>query len=317
MNAIQTRQSTIATSAGKPKTGLAGFHDTLTSINTQDYLNKVLGEKKNSFVNNISSLVANSAALQACEPRSIIYAGIKATALDLPLDPNLGMAYVIPFRNNRKGTTEAQFQIGYRGFIQLAVRTGLFRTINAEEVKEGELQEWDMLTGEIRFIPQPNREALPTIGYVAFFRLSNGFEKTLYMTKEGIEAHAKQYSQTYSSRNDNVQRSSKWATDFDAMARKTVIKLLLSKWAPLSIEMRDAVTSDQGVIDENGRAQYVDNNVVVEEAVAEEIATQANAESLAINETEVVDTTTGELFDTAPAAPPATPQPTPTAGPAF
>lgn len=294
------------------------FNQTITNAKTQNYLSQVLAEKKNAFVNNLTALVANNAALQACEPLTLMYAGIKATALDLPLDANLGMAYVIPFRNGRKGTTEAQFQIGYRGFIQLAVRTGQFRNINAEEVKEGELQEWNMLTGEIRFTPRQGRENLPTIGYVAFFRLTNGFEKTLYMTKEAIEAHAKQYSQTYSSRNEQVQRSSKWATDFDAMARKTVIKLLLSKWAPLSVEMRDAVVADQGVIDEHGRASYIDNNTV-EEAVAEEISTQANTQSIAVDDAqeanEVVDTATGELFNTAPATP-ATPQAA-SAGPAF
>lgn len=234
------------------------FNKTIADQRTQEYLAQVLGEKKASFVNNITALVANNKNLQECEPISLMYAGIKATALDLPLDANLGFAYVIPFKNNKEQKTEAQFQLGYKGFTQLAIRSGQFKTINVTDVREGELIEWDMLTGEIRFQALPNREDLKVIGYAAYFRLTNGFEKTFYSTVESIERHAGKYSQTYSSKDDYVRKSSKWSTDFDAMAKKTVIKLLLSKYAPLSVEMQQAIASDQAVITDSGN-RYVDN----------------------------------------------------------
>ena len=239
------------------------FNQKITDPRTQNYLSQVLGEKRSSFVNNLTALVANNKNLQECDPLSVMYAGIKATALDLPLDPNLGFAYVIPYRNNRENKTEAQFQIGYKGFVQLAIRSGQFQTINVAEVKEGEYLDEDLVTGEIKFKKLPDRDQLPTIGYVAYFRLTNGFEKMSYSSVEQIDAHAKKYSQTYSSSKEYIRNNSKWATDFDAMAKKTVLKLLLSKYAPMSVEMQSAVISDQAVIRVNG-ADYMDNPNVVE-----------------------------------------------------
>lgn len=236
---------------------LQEFNRIITKPQTQEYLLKVLGEKKSSFVNNLTALVANNNKLQECDPLSVMYAGIKATALDLPLDPNLGFAYVIPYKNNREGKTEAQFQIGYKGFVQLAIRSGQFKTINVAEVKEGELLDEDLVTGEIKFKRVADRDDFSTIGYVSFFRLTNGFEKMFYMTLEQVESHAKKYSQTYSSSKSFVREQSKWTTDFDAMAKKTVLKLLLAKYAPLSVEMRDAIGSDQAVVERDG-VKYVD-----------------------------------------------------------
>ena len=129
---------------------LKAFNATLTNARTQDYLQQVLGAKKASFVNNITALVANSTALQACEPMSLIYACIKATALDLPLDQNLGMAHVIPYKNGKTGKQEAQLQLGYRAFIQLAIRSGQFQTINVNDVREGEIIDEDIISGEIK-----------------------------------------------------------------------------------------------------------------------------------------------------------------------
>lgn len=287
---------------------LQQFNQAITNPKTQAYLEQVLANKKNAFVNNIVALVSNNGNLQACEPMSVMFAGLKATALDLPLDPNLGFAYVIPYKNNRENKTEAQFQIGYRGFIQLAIRSGQFKAINVTEVREGELETFDLLTGEMRFTAVSNRTERPVIGYAAFFRLSNGFEKALYMTKEEVDVHAKKYSQTYSSKHEKVQQNSKWATDFDAMAKKTVIKLLLSKYAPLSVDMITAVSSDQAVITEGGM-RYVDNSNDIADAVAEEINDHANQISVSIDleasegdkkvET-IVDTQTGEIFDQRP-----------------
>lgn len=273
---------------------LMQFNRTITNPKTQEYLQNVLSEKKNSFVNNITALVSSNQKLQECEPLSLMYAGIKATALDLPLDANLGFAYVIPFRNNRENKVEAQFQMGYKGFIQLAIRSGQFKTINVTEVKEGELIEWDMLSGEVVFQAKPNREELKTIGYAAYFRLTNGFEKTLYSTNDTIERHAKRYSQTYSSSNQYVQKSSKWNTDFEAMAKKTVLKLLLSRFAPLSVEMQSAIINDQSIITERGN-KYVDNDTDI--IVAEEIENNGNKEAITAFEEQEIQTTTEEEKD--------------------
>lgn len=252
-----------------PDTPLARFNRCIASVKTQQYLLQVLGRKKESFVNNITALVANDASLQGCSPMSLIYAGIKATALDFPLDNNLGFAYVIPYNNKKKITDEngvtrevvvkeAQLQWGYRAFIQLAIRTGQYRRINVTDVREGEIKSMDLLTGEIAVDAVPNRIELPVIGYAAYFELVNGFSKTLYMTVEELQRHAMSYSKTYSSKFESTRNSSKWATDFDAMAKKTVLKLLLSKWAPLSVQMRELVRTDQAVFDENGRMEYLD-----------------------------------------------------------
>lgn len=266
---------------------MARFNKTIMSVKTKEYLQQVLGNKASSFVNNITAIVANDKKLQECTPMSCIYAGIKATALDLPLDPNLGFAYVIPFRNSKEGKTEAQFQIGYRGFIQLAMRTGLFRTINVREVKEGEIVDEDFISGELKFkkLPDDIRPAAKTVGFVAFFRLLNGFEKMNYMSVQEVEQHAKRYSQTYSSNKDYIRSASKWTTDFDAMAKKTVLKLLLSKYAPLSVEMQNAINNDQLVFSENGSSDYADNpedqtNIADGEARKEELRQkQIEAES--------------------------------------
>lgn len=285
------------------------FNETLSNPRTQSYLESVLATKKNSFVNNISSLVANNATLQACEPLSVIYAGIKATALDLPLDPNLGFAYVIPYQNRKTGKTEAQFQIGTKGFIQLAIRSGQYRTINVTDIKEGELKDFDLLAGEMRFEASQRRETLPTVGYAAFIRLTNGFEKTVYMTKAEVEAHAYEYSQTYKADKDKGWTSSQWSKHFDAMARKTALKRLLSGFGILSVEMQQAITADQAVFSStDGAPRYADNDARIEDVVAEEVPAgspqakaneaMAKAKAAAAAPAEVVDTETGELLPT-------------------
>lgn len=250
-NQIQTTQQGVST--------LKRFNACIASEQTQNYLQQVLHERKSSFVNNLVALVSNQTNLQECAPMSLVYAALKATALNLPLDPNLGFAYIIPYKNNKKNTTEAQFQIGYRGLIQLAIRSGQYLLLNVTEVRHGEYRGENLLTGEVDIAMVPNRESQPVIGYVAFFKLVNGFTKVLYMTVEKVKEHALRYSQTYSSKYDYVRKSSKWTTDFDEMAKKTVLKLLLGKFGPLSVEMQNAIQNDQAVIDDQGEAQYLDN----------------------------------------------------------
>lgn len=259
------------TPAKKAQTPLQAFNGFMMNPNTQDYLKSVLKEKSASFMNNMVALVANNRALQPCKPASIMYVGLKATALGLPLDQNLGFAYAIPYKDNKAGETVAQFQMGYKGFIQLALRTGQFSTINATDIREGEISSINRLTGEITFTDVPDRAGRKIVGYAAFFRLTNGFRKTLYMSVEEITEHAKRYSQTFKS--EYTRKSSKWTTDFDAMATKTVIKLLLSKYAPLSVEMqelREAITADQASFNDNGEIDYIDG-VGAEEISAEAV----------------------------------------------
>lgn len=240
-------------------TGLARFNATIKNERTQDYLRQVLGKNATGFVTSLTSIVSNNMALQNCEPLSLMYVGIKAAALNLPLDPNLGFAYAIPYYNGKAKKTEAQFQMGYKGFVQLAIRSGQFKAINVTDVREGEYQGEDLLTGELKITIADGREQRKVVGYAAYMRLVNGFEKSLYWSVEKVEAHAKQYSQTYSSTKDYIRNSSKWTTDFDAMAKKTVLKMLLSKYAPLSIEMQNAIQYDQAVFNSDGGNEYLDN----------------------------------------------------------
>ena len=261
---MATSNTAVATQqATGQATGLKAFNDTITSDRTGTYLTQVLQERKNSFVSNIVALVGSNDKLQKCDPLTVIYAGIKATALGLPLDPNLGQAYIIPRR--LKGVLSAQFQVGYKGFIQLAIRSGQFKTLNTIEVKEGELEEFDLLSGELTFKAKPNRHTLATIGYVAFFELLNGFRKSLYMTLEEVQVHRAKFSKAV--------EESPWNTDFDAMAKKTVLKLLLNRYAPMSIEMQSAVTADQAVFKKDADSpEYVDNPFAgTEEASYEEV----------------------------------------------
>lgn len=267
----------MAQETKETRNGLQVFNRVITSAPTQKYLNDLLGERKGSFVNNVTALVANKAELQECDPYTIMFAALKATALNLPIEPSLGMAHVIPFKNKKKGVTEAQFQLGYKGFQQLALRTGQFRTIHTTEVREGEIGKRNRLTGEIAFhFIDDDKERLskPIIGYVNYFRLLNGYESTFYMSKEEVEAHAKRYSQTYKSSNEYTRSQSKWTTDFDDMSLKTVIKLNLSKNAPLSVELADAIRADQSVMRESGKYEYLDNEPenVIDAKKAEEVA---------------------------------------------
>ena len=248
----------------KKATGLKLFNQTITSVATQKYLADVLGERKASFVNNLTALVANNAMLQVCEPYTLMVAAMKATALNLPLDNSLGFAYVLPYKDNKKGITVAQFQLGYKGVKQLALRSGSFATIpNATDVRDGELISRNRLTGECKFNfieDADEREKKPVIGFVSYFKLLNGAESTFYMSKSEMEKHALRYSQTYRSTNPKVKGASKWTTDFNDMACKTVVKLNLSKNAPLSVEMQDALKADQSIMFERDKYEYLDND---------------------------------------------------------
>lgn len=223
----------------------------------------VLKERTPQFITSIVSLVNSSDALKEADRKSLMGACLTAAALNLPINPNLGFAFIIPYKNNKTGITVAQFQMGYRGFIQLAMRSGQFKTINTSDVKEGEIKSMDRLSGEIEFswLPDDERLKAKTVGYVAYLKLINGFEKSLYMTEEELKAHGVRFSQS-------MKRGfGLWKDDFDAMAKKTVIKLLLSKYAPMTTDMAKAQEADQAVI-EDDKIEYLDNKAITPDEIS-------------------------------------------------
>lgn len=260
------------------------FNQTITNVKTQEYLASVLGENKQAFVNNMTALVSNDKALQACEPMTLMFAGLKATALGLPLDNNLGFAYVLPYRNNKENKTEAQLQLGYKAIVQLAIRSKQFETINVTDVREGELKKRNRMTGDIEMEwieDDAIRSKLPIIGYIGYFKLLSGYSKTTYWSVEELKQHGAKYSQTFK------KGYGVWKDNFDAMCKKTVLKLMLNKGdAPMSIEMQQAIKYDQSVIlDEQGNHRYADNE---KPSAEDRLAAIADAENK-IEEAEVVD----------------------------
>jgi recombination protein RecT len=212
---------------------------TLQGMLSQDGVRKrfqeIMGEKAPAFISSIISATKATPSLMTCEPDSIISSAVIAATLDLPIQPSLGFAWMVPYGK------KAGFQIGWKGLVQLAMRTGQYKTINTAEVYEGELVGENRFTGEYEFNPK-GKQSDKIIGYMAYFKLLNGYEKTLYWPKEKVEYHAKRFSKTFGS------NSGVWSTDFDSMAMKTVLKALLSKYGILSVEMQTAIISDQAEI---------------------------------------------------------------------
>ena len=207
--------------------------DAFNSPVVLDKLKSVVNGRETQFVTSLLSIVNNNSDLAKATNTSVLNAAMKAATLDLPIDPNLGFAYIVPYGS------EAQFQLGYKGLIQLAQRSGQIVKLNAGEIYASQFKGYNPLTEDLevdmQVLPKANEEVA---GYFAFMRLSNGFEKTLFWTKDRVLAHGKKYSRSFSG------KSSPWQTDFDAMARKTVLKQLLSTYAPLSIEMQQAIIDD-------------------------------------------------------------------------
>ena len=215
---------------------------------------EVLGEKKAvAFTSALLTIYNGNEQLQQCDPRSILGAAGLAATVDLSITPTLGQAYIVAYQS--KGVYRAQFQVGVRGLVQLAHRTNKYVALHAGKVYEGELKGFDPFTGEPE---RGERTGDNVIGYVAYMRLNNGFEKWLYMTTAEIEAHAEKYSQSYRTDKNKGWSSSPWTTNFDAMAQKTVLKRLLNAWGVLSVEMAQVIQGDQSVVDRN-TFTYVDN----------------------------------------------------------
>lgn len=252
----------------------------LNEDNVKKRFQDVLGKKAPQFMASIVNVVSASAQLKTCDANSIMAAAFVAASFDLPIDSNLGFAALVPYNKSFKDKDGkwqkkklAQFQMMYKGFIQLAIRTGQYEKMNCSEVYEDEILSYNPITGECEFVTdftqthqRENGEIDKIVGYYGWFRLVSGFTKELYMSKNECLNHAKKYSQSFRyDLNDNKQ-DSKWSTDFDAMAKKTVIKLLLSKWGILSVEMQRAITDDQKTFDEDGNGDYGDNQPDVIEA---------------------------------------------------
>lgn len=221
-------------------------------------VNNIVGGKDGQrFITAIVSAVSNNTALSECSQSSILSAALLGESLKLSPSPQLGQYYMVPF--NSKGGKVAQFQLGYKGYIQLAIRSGQYKKLNVLAIKEGELIRYDPLNEEIevRLIDDElAREQAKTIGYYAMFEYTNGFRKTMYWSKEKMEAHALKYSKGYQAKKGYTF----WEKDFDAMAYKTMLRQLISKWGIMSIEMQMAMDGDMAVINEDGTKEYVDND---------------------------------------------------------
>lgn len=246
----------------------------LKNDNVKNRFHEVLGKKAPTFMASIVNVVSASDQLKKCDANSIMASAFVAASFDLPIDSNLGFAALVPynksFKNPQTGQWDkvslAQFQMMYKGFIQLAIRTGEYEKMNCSVVYSDEIVSYNPITGECEFVKdfsqctqRMNGETEHVAGYYAWFRLKSGFTKELYMSKAEVDNHAQKYSQSYRYDLKENKQSSKWTTDFDAMALKTVIKLLLSKWGILSVEMQRAITEDQKVFDAEGNEAYDDN----------------------------------------------------------
>lgn len=233
---------------------------TKTLFERDDVKNKfkeMLGKRATSFITSVLQITTQSKLLAKADPVSIYQAAAVAATLDLPLNQNLGFAYIVPYNDKDKGQV-AQFQLGYKGFIQLAQRSGQFKSIYASPIYQGQVVSENPLEGyEFDF----TKKSEELIGYAARFKLINGYEATLYMTIEQLKKHGAQYSQSFK------KGFGLWKDNFDAMASKTVLKLLLSKYAPLSVDMQKAIVADQAVIHdaETEDVTYVDNTHELED----------------------------------------------------
>lgn len=260
------------------KSGLTAY---LTQDAVKNQINKVVGGKNGTrFISSIVSAVQTTPALQECTNNSILNAALLGEALNLSPSPQLGQFYMVPFKNKKKGTMEAQFQLGYKGYIQLAVRSGYYKKLNVLPIKEGELVSYDPLNEEIEvelIEDEILREETPTVGYYAMFEYENGFRKTMYWPKKKMQAHADKYSAAFNMKtaalieagkipdNEMWKYSSFWYKDFDGMAMKTMLRQLISKWGVMSIDLQNAIDKDMAVISDNGTPDYVANQEAEEE----------------------------------------------------
>lgn len=250
-----------------PKAGVALLDAMFKQDSVQARFQRMLGKKSAGFISSVLTVVSQNKLLQNVDMRTVLSAASIAASLDLPILPSLGRAWIVPYKG------AAQFQIGYLGYVELAQRSGLYKSINVNTVYEGEVAEWNKFTEEMTYGEQESDTA---IGYCASFELLNGFRKVVYWTKDAVIKHAKRFSKSYNS------SSSPWQSDFDAMAMKTVLAYTLRHWGPMSIEMQKAMAEDMDA-HEKPLDLSKDNSV---ETIETEDA----------SETRVVDTESGEIL---------------------
>lgn len=242
------------------KTGLTAY---LTNDAVKNQINNVVGGKNGTrFISSIVSAVNTNSDLQECTNASIVSAALLGESLNLSPSPQLGQYYLVPFKDKEKGRV-AQFQLGYKGYIQLAIRSGQYKKLNVIAIKEGELIRFDPLNEEIEvklIEHEEAREKAETIGYYAMFEYVNGFRKAIYWSKEKMKAHAMKYSPGYASDLKKGTKWTFWSKDFDGMAYKTMLRQLISKWGIMSIDMATAIDSDMAVINEDGTKDYVETD---------------------------------------------------------
>lgn len=278
----------------------------LSAPSVQAQFNNALGNHKDAFVASLIDLYTGDKSLQTCKPQAVIAEALRAATLQLPLNKALGFAYIVVYNNNVKQPDGSWAKVptptfipGYKGYIQLAMRTGQYRTINADVVYEGEMRKVDKLSGEVRFDGEKKSDKV--VGYFCYFQLLNGFSKTLYMSVEEMASYAKRYSPGLK-RDTTIEalaalanagvpdkKAVGWTGNFNDMGIKTVIRRLLSKYGYLSVEMQDAISKD------------VDAENSAMEARDEAIADGANKKMLNLGTAEVVDTETGEIIEGAKA----------------
>lgn len=261
------------------------FSVAIQSDTYKNLINSTLGDKEKAsrFIASISSAVATNQQLQECDAGTILSGALLGESLNLSPSPQLGQYYLVPFNDNKKGYKVAQFQLGYKGYIQLAIRSGYYKKLNVLAIKKGELIKYDPLNEEIEvnlIEDEEEREKSETIGYYAMFEYTNGFKKSLYWSKRKMLSHADKYSQAFSlnatngkypkvsykdyvignyDKKDEWLYSSYWYKDFDGMAYKTMLRQLISKWGIMSIDMQQAIEQDMAAINTDGTYEYVDN----------------------------------------------------------
>ena len=261
----------VQNSLAKKSNQRMGITAYLTNDAVKNQINNVIGGKDGTkFISAVVSAVNNNPALQECTNQSILSAALLGESLKLSPSPQLGQYYMVPFNDKERGKV-AQFQLGYKGYIQLAIRSGQYKKLNVLAIKEGELIRFDPLNEEIEvklIEDEEAREAAPTIGYYAMFEYTNGFKKAIYWSKKKMEAHALKYSKGYQAKKGFTF----WEKDFDGMAYKTMLRQLISKWGIMSIEMMSAMDADMAVINEDGTKNYVENepDIIEMEPVTEQ-----------------------------------------------
>lgn len=250
-------QNSLVKAKQQKKTGITAY---LNSAAVIENIGQALGEtNRQRFITGVISAVNNNAQLQECTNQSILSGALLGETLKLSPSPQLGHYYLVPFNDKEKGKV-AQFQLGYKGYIQLAIRSGQYKKLNVLAIKKGELEYFDPLNEEIKIKLMVDkwdeREELETIGYYAMFELVNGFKKAIYWSKKQMENHAIKYSPGYKKDREKGWKYTFWSKDFDGMAYKTMLRQLISKWGIMSIDMQTAFEHDMTYTDDSGNVNY-------------------------------------------------------------